>query len=515
LLLLAPLAAAGHLRGQLDAIAAARPASGTPGFSVVYSNDFESPVGAEWSSRRTDVTPNGNRRFLGQFGSESVHLKLDNLPAHSKVTLSFELFLSRSWDGLCEVQPCGPDIWEFGVAGRAPLLHTTFGNGRPFVDLNQSFPDDYPSGNFLPRTRAIENNTLGYTFPVVGPNDSVYRLCYTVDHSAGSIEFDFAGSGLQQIEDESWGLDNLRVAAATADAVMAIAAVDPPALCLTDSSGSTDEVSQVHIRATNLQPDVTEVFFSPFPDGQGGEVPAVAISRIDGDTLACTVRVRDFRAGIVYFPFLVTSAGNRSLGFGPRRHPDGLYVFVAQASSVLRWEPPTSADGPPLQLRFEPSCLSQGAASQPAAEIRSYRIYESGRPGVAISGANLYAEVSASQQAVAVASGRLYVVTAVGADGVESSTSAEVGLTAPRITSVSLKGSKLRIDGSGFTDSVTVLVNQFAFVREARVSHGVRVVQGGELTNGMSLDDYLRPGRSALVTVRNSTGATSQIRFTP
>ena len=60
---------------------------------VVYANDFEKAAGPEWSESKIDTTPNGNRRFLGQFGTETVTLTLDDLPAHSRVTVSFDLFI--------------------------------------------------------------------------------------------------------------------------------------------------------------------------------------------------------------------------------------------------------------------------------------------------------------------------------------------------------------------------------------------------------------------------------------
>ena len=43
----------------------------------LYSNDFEGTIGAEWSTTATDVTPIGDRRFLGQFGNDTVTLTLD------------------------------------------------------------------------------------------------------------------------------------------------------------------------------------------------------------------------------------------------------------------------------------------------------------------------------------------------------------------------------------------------------------------------------------------------------
>ena len=49
---------------------------------TVYTNDFEGAVGSQWMPGTVTVTPNGQRHFLGRFGSELVTLSLNNLPAH-------------------------------------------------------------------------------------------------------------------------------------------------------------------------------------------------------------------------------------------------------------------------------------------------------------------------------------------------------------------------------------------------------------------------------------------------
>ncbi|MBI3949247.1 MAG: HYR domain-containing protein [Acidobacteria bacterium] len=192
--------------------------------SVMYRNDFEGVVGPEWSNRSTDVTPRGRRRFLGQFNNGTVSLMLSHLQPHRVVTVSFDLFLIRSWDGNAfNAFGVGPDVWDLTVEG-APttLLHTTFSNVDFIPGLDrQAYPGPFPGGNFRARTGAAENNTLGYTF-FFGPPffpinygirqvDSVYRLSFTFFHSASSLKFNFSASGLQPIGDESWGLDNVVV----------------------------------------------------------------------------------------------------------------------------------------------------------------------------------------------------------------------------------------------------------------------------------------------------------------
>jgi hypothetical protein len=172
---------------------------------IIYSNGFEGSVGSEWSSTTTSVTPIGARRFLGQFGgSSSVSLSLSSLPAHSQLTLSFDLFIIRSWDGSSASHA---DTFDVTVQGVTNLLHTTFGYSSV---MTQAFPSAFPGGAFPGLTGASETNSLGYTFNDAG--DSVYKLSFTLNHSASSITVGFTSGLDQALFDESWGLDNVVLA---------------------------------------------------------------------------------------------------------------------------------------------------------------------------------------------------------------------------------------------------------------------------------------------------------------
>lgn len=167
----------------------------------VYRNDFEGTVGREWSSRRVETTPVGSRRFLGQFVNDTVTLNLDNLPRHTAVTVSFDVFVLQSWDG--NHPTVGPDLWSVGVVGGPSLLRTTFSNSEP----TQAFPDPYPGGEYPARTGASEIDTLGY--PYIG--DAVYHLTFSFPHTGRTVAFNFAGLGLEPLGNEGWGLDNVAV----------------------------------------------------------------------------------------------------------------------------------------------------------------------------------------------------------------------------------------------------------------------------------------------------------------
>jgi hypothetical protein len=173
----------------------------------VYFGNFEENVGPEWSSSATDLTP-GGRRFLGQFGNGPVRLSLDNLPPHSEVIVSFDLFILRSWDGLGAACPgCGPDVWGFQVDGIPPLLQTTFSNTRSSDPAwDQAYPDPYPGGAYPAYTGAVEVNTLGYREP-----NAIYWLSFTFPHREKALGVVFFANGLQDLADEGWGIDNVEV----------------------------------------------------------------------------------------------------------------------------------------------------------------------------------------------------------------------------------------------------------------------------------------------------------------
>jgi hypothetical protein len=171
---------------------------------VAYENGFEGTVGPEWTPRAPlDTTPMGSRRFLGPFGAETVSLGLNGLPAHTRVHLSWDLFIIGSWDG--NNPESGPDRWQAQVRGGPTLIDATFS-----TYWNQSYPG-LLSDNFPPRTGAAENDTLGYSIEGFSEPDSVYHFDFSFDQSEAALTLDFTGIGLRSRGDERWGLDNVQV----------------------------------------------------------------------------------------------------------------------------------------------------------------------------------------------------------------------------------------------------------------------------------------------------------------
>lgn len=207
-----------------------------------YSNDFQDTIGSEWSHTSVASAPNPDyaadpRLFLGEFGNETVSLSLSGLSAHGFATVSFSLYLIRSWDGNDTTKvngdPLGPDSWSLGVAGGPTLLNTTFSNGNSVAGQNydgvfstytytpwtpcNAYADYSGPGNG-PMTGANECYSLGYEFddPNLGLQsmDSVYNLSFMFAHNASDLVLNFSAAGLQGLADESWGLDNVQVAVA-------------------------------------------------------------------------------------------------------------------------------------------------------------------------------------------------------------------------------------------------------------------------------------------------------------
>lgn len=191
------------------AIALIAPVAGAQNLTTVYSNDFETSVGPEWSKDRRATTPAEYDDFLGRFGGEAVALDLYDLPEHCAVTVTLDLYIIGSWDG--SVGPhAGPDIWDMNASTPTDccpvenLIHTTFAN----CDCDfQAYPDNYPDVHLPGLTGAARVDTLGYG------QDAVYELSYTFYHDEPDLRLSFAATpNLQVMSDESWGIDNIVVA---------------------------------------------------------------------------------------------------------------------------------------------------------------------------------------------------------------------------------------------------------------------------------------------------------------
>jgi hypothetical protein len=170
---------------------------------AVYSNNFEGTVGPEWSVMNTDVSPTGGHRFLGRFTNTLARLNLSGLPVHTKLTISFDLYVIGSWNGNSTTN--GPDAWALSLTGGPVILTTTFHGRTGNVSLRQAYPGVFPGASFPALTGATELDSLGYS----PDGDSRYHLSYTFPHTSNHVELNFTGGTTEALANESWGLDNV------------------------------------------------------------------------------------------------------------------------------------------------------------------------------------------------------------------------------------------------------------------------------------------------------------------
>ncbi|MCG8686131.1 MAG: hypothetical protein MI892_14730, partial [Desulfobacterales bacterium] len=179
---------------------------------LIYFNDFEDSVGAEWSKPYTVSPPYNDQFALGRFSNESVSLSLDDLPPHTRLRICFDLSIVGFWNGTDRFFdiPAGPDIWRLSVVNGPTLIETTFDTHIPprwHETHVQAYPGWYGLSEYPAQTGAVGVN-------VSGPRDDLYHLDYIFDHNQSSLVIIFAS---EQIDfpwiditnNEWWTIDNV------------------------------------------------------------------------------------------------------------------------------------------------------------------------------------------------------------------------------------------------------------------------------------------------------------------
>jgi hypothetical protein len=182
-------------------------------------NDFDKDLKAAWSNTKTEMTPNGKTRFLGQFFNESVKLTLDKLPVHKTITVTFDLYVTRTWDGNADFY--GPDVWGLNLEDSLPLIKTTFSNqGGGQQNFACKIGEDASTGCYSkgapPASGAAAVNSLGFDTPL-NTKDCVYKIKRTFAHDRSFLILNFFGDlkeaapEFRNTGNEGWGLDNVRI----------------------------------------------------------------------------------------------------------------------------------------------------------------------------------------------------------------------------------------------------------------------------------------------------------------
>lgn len=181
----------------------------------IYFNDFEDLQPGQIEGGEF-ITYNGSR-MLGNYFRGGFTLKLDDLPEHDYLVITFDLYIHDSWDGNSydSYTPIGPDMWYMELDGKA-VIETSFSNGicNSAWCLQQSYPFNGRRMN-NPGTGAHKKNlpSLCSSSQLVN-NSALYRISRTVRHTSGSASIYFFDELVHPSPDkcdESWSLDNLRV----------------------------------------------------------------------------------------------------------------------------------------------------------------------------------------------------------------------------------------------------------------------------------------------------------------
>lgn len=188
----------------------------------VFNSDFNGALPAEITPGTATLTgvqgyaglgPTGNQfggNFLRSATGNTVTLSLTGLPAHDTISLEFLFAAIDSLDGTGSF-PAG-DFFKIVFDG-ATLFSESFANATP------SQIQSYVSPAGVELARRVD---LGFSGPGGFYTDSAYNLGadprfanFAHTGSTATIDFFIFGPGNQDLNDESWAMDNLRVSVTT------------------------------------------------------------------------------------------------------------------------------------------------------------------------------------------------------------------------------------------------------------------------------------------------------------
>jgi PKD repeat protein len=181
-------------------------------FTTAYSNNFSSSIGNSWTFPA--ITPtnvpsiqnyNGDS-ILGYLSNQQAKLNLTSLPSHDSITVDFDLYIHDTWDGNSAVS--GPDMFRV-ILDNDTTLNTTFSN-ETWNSTSQSYPNNFHASN------ASYTGSLTRTLPTAcnfggGSLSAKYHITKTIAHAATSLEMILEASGLENVCNESWSIDNVTV----------------------------------------------------------------------------------------------------------------------------------------------------------------------------------------------------------------------------------------------------------------------------------------------------------------
>lgn len=190
--------------------------------TIIYHNNFENGSLAKIIGGK--IGEYNGSKVIGRYSENGFDLRLDSLPKHNMVQISFDLYIHDTWDGNA-VKPEGPDIWIMNIDGWS-AIYSTIANGL-CSDCTQSYPVLQPaiennSFNFFrnkPNSNAIKTDLPGACkLQGVKGGTVKYRILRTIEHKGSTLSV----GCYAQLEDpdpankncnESWSVDNISIKA--------------------------------------------------------------------------------------------------------------------------------------------------------------------------------------------------------------------------------------------------------------------------------------------------------------
>lgn len=188
--------------------------------TIVYQNNFENGSLAKIINGK--IGEYNRSKVIGRYSENGFDLRLDSLPKHNMVQISFDLYIHDTWDGNA-LKPDGPDIWIMNIDGSS-AIYSTFANGL-CSNCTQAFPVLQPSqvnGKFVffnnkPNSNAHQTNLPGTCkLQSSDGGTSMYRILRTFEHTQSTLTL----GCYAQLEDadtankncnESWSVDNIKI----------------------------------------------------------------------------------------------------------------------------------------------------------------------------------------------------------------------------------------------------------------------------------------------------------------
>ncbi len=169
---------------------------------VIYSANFNDGAAPGFSNAKFAASPDGTRRVLGKYGNETASLALSGLVPGRRYRVTADAYAFDSWDG-----NAGPDRFTIAASSGATWT-TTFACASS--SSRQAFPGEYgmadhPSGSGGTPCNCTWRCWSGN----VGP--TIYPVSLLFSAGATTETVSFSGAGLQDLCDESWGIDNVVV----------------------------------------------------------------------------------------------------------------------------------------------------------------------------------------------------------------------------------------------------------------------------------------------------------------